>query len=58
MKYYETKNIRIKRYLYTLGFDYTVYIDDRDKNEVFAFVDSDELQSAIQFFINARAKNK
>ncbi len=55
-KYYQTQNIRLKKYLYCCGYDYDVYIDDINKEEVFVFTKNEKFNSCLDFFINVRGK--
>lgn len=54
-KYYVVTNERQKRYLYCLGFDYTVQKDKfDDTKEVYIFERTDKLLEAVDFYCKFR----
>lgn len=51
------KNKRLSKYLYSLGFDRESQID-KNKNEIWLFDQSDDLQESLDFYFYMRNKNR
>lgn len=54
---FKTKNVRIKRFLYCLGFDYIIEYDE-DNREIFCFNEDETLINSLEFFHETRKNNR
>lgn len=57
-KYYQTTNMRLKKFLYLLGYEFEIYINDTDACEIFVFEIDDKFYECIDFYVNMRHKDE